>query len=331
MILKRSAKKHFCILLTIFAVVNIFLLKNLIKYSFSTASFNYQLSFDAQQNLIISLEANSTGAEAATGFCHTFDEFHTHLNSVQSRISLNNPQTCVNYLSANGVRQEEWVSIELDSQTNFSYFLYSYEYLNANGIRIEHCDYASISWGKDDFAYKLSVKVRFSNGSRVLNERAEFFYISCESTSKKQYETVYARILSRNKAPPKERPPINVLMLGLDSVSRKLWLDALPQSSNYLLNGDLKAKLLTSYNIVGDGNYEKINHPRNQRVTSCLCFINGTSTLIRSVIRGFFTIYKNHVSNFISNLYIKKNTNFMRKRNLLLLISRNYFGVEINQ
>ena len=63
----------------------------------------------------------------------------------------------------------------------------------------------------------------------------------------------FARIFKpRGRLNEKNKQPINIFFIGLDSVSRKDWLQGLPKSSDYLIN-TMNAHVLNGYNIVGDG------------------------------------------------------------------------------
>ena len=253
---KRHVKRLFYLFIAVFSLINIVLLKNLMQNSIHpTENVSYNFNFSLKKSLIVS--GQKTNSKEKRSHCQIYDSNNNVLKlSSQDLLlkysSLENK--CSNYLFNNGVKQEEWVSIEYDLDKGFSYFSYNYRYLLANKIIIKNCQYATISWYKNDYEYKLSEEIIFSNGSQILNENEEFFYIKCKSSSGLKYETVYARILKQNiPKQAKRKQPINVFMLGLDSVSRKLWLDSLPMSSDYLLNSDLNSTILSSYNIVGDG------------------------------------------------------------------------------
>ena len=63
----------------------------------------------------------------------------------------------------------------------------------------------------------------------------------------------FARIFKpRGQLSEKKSQPINIFFIGLDSVSRKDWLQGLPKSSDYLIN-TMNSHVLNGYNIVGDG------------------------------------------------------------------------------
>ena len=143
---------------------------------------------------------------------------------------------------------QDWIVIENDGT-----LLYNFTYLNASGITIKRCHYTVIKWFKNDFSYKAADKVEFVHKQKIdLNE--EFFHIQCSSTEHQYYDSAFARIFKSKLAQQatRSRLPINVFMIGLDSVSRENWLTSLPGSSDYLIN-NLSSIVLNGYNIVGDG------------------------------------------------------------------------------
>ena len=146
----------------------------------------------------------------------------------------------------------DWVSI-----TNDGHLIYNFKYLNASNILIDFCEYQTVKWKTDDFGYVLESAIRVSNGSQ-LDLNKEFFHISCTpSNAWSGYVSVFARLFKKSqviKDDKKEKQPINVFVLGLDSVSSEAWVTSLPRSSYYLIN-KLKANVLKRFNIVGDGNF----------------------------------------------------------------------------
>ncbi len=96
-----------------------------------------------------------------------------------------------------------------------------------------------------------------SDGGK-LDENEEFFLIRCRSMRRRVvYSGLHARIFKRkplvhDDVKRRHETPINVMFLGLDSVSRENWLTNLPRSSLYFLK-TMKASVLNGYNIVGDG------------------------------------------------------------------------------
>jgi hypothetical protein len=131
---------------------------------------------------------------------------------------------------------------------------YNYDYLKKNNIKIDHCEYATVSWYKNDFGYKLSKMISFGNGKVIEGDGDLFIYVICKyNNSSVQYKTAYARILKSNRQTvSNHKQPLNVFMLGFDSVSRKLWLSSLANSTYYLVNS-LKSTILNGFNILGDG------------------------------------------------------------------------------
>lgn len=78
-----------------------------------------------------------------------------------------------------------------------------------------------------------------------------------------KYNSLFAQIVNKfkkvnivketlnvNKKP--DCRPLDVILLSLDSVSRKSWIKRLPKTYKYILR-TMKFELLEGYNIVGDG------------------------------------------------------------------------------
>ena len=265
MFFRKFVKKYFYILLTIFSIVNLLFLKNLVEraYPLSTRthdsdSESYQISVSINRTFRISFDNqhDKKPPESTSSHCMSaFSNNDLHLRH-NSSLSSSDQNRCSNYLSPNGAKLEDWVTIVYDKVAQAHRFLYNDKYLNANNLVIEECEYATISWKNNDFEYKQSDAEEFFNGSLVDSQK-EFFHIKCKSTHNHKYETAYARILhnadKEESHQTLKEQPINVFMLGLDSVSRNLWLNSLPATSDLLINGPLKATLLNFYNVVGDG------------------------------------------------------------------------------
>lgn len=131
--------------------------------------------------------------------------------------------------------------------------VYNSDYLNKNNILIDYCEYSTVSWYKNDFSYKLNTSIKFINSTIIKGNLDVFIYVKCViENSTIQYRSAYARILNTVYNLDENKTPINVFMLGFDSVSGNLWKDSLPKSTNYFINS-LNATLLNRYNIVGDG------------------------------------------------------------------------------
>ena len=142
-----------------------------------------------------------------------------------------------------------------------SSILFNYAYLESKDIKFEKCVYSVITHFNNEKASQ-SVPIPFQHGDTV-DLNAEFFSISClfqtSKYRKRRYEyfrSISAHVFKKNKAfadrqLPKNQP-INVMFLGLDSVSKENWLTMMPKSSYFLFN-KLGSNLLNGYNIVGDG------------------------------------------------------------------------------
>jgi len=126
--------------------------------------------------------------------------------------------------------------------------------LQSKQIQIKQCSYSTITWSDNDFKIKNSARRIVADGGK-LDVDGEFFHVECVSTEGDEYRGAFARIFA--KKPVREmrkqwRQPVNVFMLGLDSVSRENWLTKLANSSRFLIQ-ELNATVLNGYNIVGDG------------------------------------------------------------------------------
>ena len=175
--------------------------------------------------------------------------------------------------------------------------IYNYDYLIKSQIIINKCKYSTIEWHLDDFNYKLNDFIEIKNGSK-LDTSKEFFYIICDYSYENQkwpfsyeYKTLHARIFSDQQQESNDKQPINVFLLGFDSVSKNYWLNNLPLSSSYL-NNHLKAEVLNRYNIVGDGT------PAN--LIPLLCSINEED-LPNTIKNTENSNYVNEVYPFIWN------------------------------
>lgn len=147
---------------------------------------------------------------------------------------------------------------------------YNYEYLNQYKLVIKNCYYSIINDiinGKfSDSSYRIENKKYSIRNGTILKTEFDFFYISCEAYKNNmnviernlfsyKYKTAYARILkpkSLNYDDFKLDTPINVLFLGLDSVSKIKFLKNMPKTSRYFIQ-NLNSSVLNAYNIIGDG------------------------------------------------------------------------------
>jgi hypothetical protein len=162
---------------------------------------------------------------------------------------LNNNKTSLTQLTC---LDQDWLIID-----STGLVLYNFPYLAEKRLAISSCQYWIISWHKNDFTYKYSQSFPIDHG-QSLGTTGEFFYIQCRSTSGEKYKSLFARIFKPvekfrvKQSNGGKSQPVNIFMLGLDSVSREAWLANLPESSEYLLNR-LNASVLTRFNVVGDG------------------------------------------------------------------------------
>jgi hypothetical protein len=147
---------------------------------------------------------------------------------------------------------QDWIKIN-SSGTVF----FNFAYLITKKITIKTCKYWIISWHKNDYSHKYSESFLIDHGES-LDTKSEFFYIECKSTKSEKYKSIFARIfepLEKFKNRPlksSRQKPLNIFLVGLDSVSREAWLTNLPESSDFLLN-NLNASVLSRFNVVGDG------------------------------------------------------------------------------
>jgi hypothetical protein len=148
---------------------------------------------------------------------------------------------------------EDWILINEEGVVTFNY-----KYLDRNNIKIEKCSYQAVEWYKDDFNYQLLPERSINNGS-ILDKSKDFFHFKCWQSGggSHKYHSAHARIFKSKAKHDNERrdlpeKPLNIMMFGLDSVSRETWLNTLSKSSDYLLN-KMGSNVLNGYNIVGDG------------------------------------------------------------------------------
>ncbi|GFS48903.1 uncharacterized protein TNIN_22251 [Trichonephila inaurata madagascariensis] len=112
----------------------------------------------------------------------------------------------------------------------------------------------------DDFTVQLGKSVFLNTEEESIQLESDFFVVKCESENKKQWKNLMAGIHRnenlvekvRNIKPPPDSMKLNVIMYGLDSMSRMHFIRKLPKTYKYLTE-ELKAVVLKGYNIVGDG------------------------------------------------------------------------------
>ena len=153
-------------------------------------------------------------------------------------------------------KNQDWILIDKSGICS-----YNKEYLDDNNLIIKSCFYSIILTNSDNFdsSYTISSQKYELKDGTELNNNFEFFYISCKADKENtfnlfsyKYQTAYARILKPKFMNLNEQEPINILFLGLDSISKIGWLNNLPKSSKFLIER-LEVNILNRYNIVGDG------------------------------------------------------------------------------
>lgn len=133
--------------------------------------------------------------------------------------------------------------------------------------------------------------VKFTSDDGPVPLENDFFHIKCESKDKLTWKNIMAgvrrneTIVKRLKTvkPPAEALKLNVLMFGLDSMSRLHYIRKLPKTYKYLTDV-LKGVVLKGYNIVGDGTpqalipiltgYTELELPETRKRMSDANFVN---------------------------------------------------------
>lgn len=112
----------------------------------------------------------------------------------------------------------------------------------------------------DDFNVKFGNSVTLTSDEAPVQLEQDFFVVKCEAADKKLWKNLISAI-HRNETlveelkdiePPAKSMKLNVIMYGLDSMSRMHFIRKLPKTYKYLKE-NLKAFVLEGYNIVGDG------------------------------------------------------------------------------
>ncbi|GIY06872.1 uncharacterized protein CDAR_76931 [Caerostris darwini] len=112
----------------------------------------------------------------------------------------------------------------------------------------------------DDFTTKPGKSIMLTSDDPPQKLEQDFFVVKCEDQHKNEWRNLMAGIHRnvtlaeelKNIEPPKNSMKLNVIMYGLDSMSRMHFMRKLPKTYKYLTE-KLKAFVLKGYNIVGDG------------------------------------------------------------------------------
>jgi len=108
--------------------------------------------------------------------------------------------------------------------------------------------------GSDNEYNEISVKTVAHHNSAKLNE--EFLRVQTTTADGRQHTEYHAAVVPKPDAiaRPKSNTgiPVNVMIVGIDSMSNAHFQRALPDAYKYLKD-DLKSVILRGYTIVGDG------------------------------------------------------------------------------
>lgn len=113
---------------------------------------------------------------------------------------------------------------------------------------------------KNDFENKNGKVVDFVSDNSEIVLSSDFFYASCSAKDGTKWKNVMAGVShselavqrAKTKKPTQDFMGLNVLIFGLDSMSRNHYIRKLPKTYTYLTS-ILKGVVLKGYNIVGDG------------------------------------------------------------------------------
>ena len=115
------------------------------------------------------------------------------------------------------------------------------------------CQYTPIKRETHDFGVKDMETINITHGDPITSD---FFTASCVSDlSNKTYEDVHSGIYKKKievRPLPTDAMGFNVLILGLDSVSRMAWKRVFPETYSYFKD-TLGGIIFEGYNAVGDG------------------------------------------------------------------------------
>ncbi|XP_054724869.1 uncharacterized protein LOC129235195 isoform X2 [Uloborus diversus] len=113
---------------------------------------------------------------------------------------------------------------------------------------------------RDEFAVETGQTVLLASDEGQIPLKGDFFHVNCEAKNKKKWKNLMCGVVRNQTAVARAKSlkpldgamKLNVLMFGLDSMSRLHWMRKLPKTTKYLVE-NLKASVLKGYNIVGDG------------------------------------------------------------------------------
>ena len=148
------------------------------------------------------------------------------------------------------MKETNWVHV-----TNGTFFIAEQAIRDHGHIT---CRYTPVKRGSDDFTIHDMATVDIKHGAQI---SSDFFTVSCKSQGGKRYKNIHAAIVHKGDVkslPPRFTPALpagamglNVLVLGIDSLSRMAWLRNFPDTHNYF-EKEMGGVILKGYNIVGD-------------------------------------------------------------------------------
>ena len=115
------------------------------------------------------------------------------------------------------------------------------------------CRYAPLKRRPDDFTLEDDETINIKHGDPITSD---FLTVRCVGDlSKKTYENVHSGIYKKKievRPMPTDAMGFNVMILGVDSVSRMAWRRLFPETYSYFKD-TLGGIVLEGYNVVGDG------------------------------------------------------------------------------
>lgn len=117
-------------------------------------------------------------------------------------------------------------------------------------------DYGEVFCTFTELLRKTDYSVKYGKTERNVKKynlkKSDFAKVTCKAESGQRWIGLVFGARSYPSTKPSDKPLINVLMFGFDSLSRNAFIRKLPKTYNYLTN-TLNGHLLQGYNIVGDG------------------------------------------------------------------------------
>ena len=142
-------------------------------------------------------------------------------------------------------KEENWVEV-----ANGTFHITKQAFRDHGNIT---CRYTPLKRGPNDFSVKEMTTINITHGDPIVSD---FFTVRCAGDlSNKTYTNLHSGIYKKNTRIhplPKNAMGFNVLILGLDSVSRMSMQRLFPKTYNYFKES-MGGIILEGYNVVGDG------------------------------------------------------------------------------